>query len=433
MTEFIILLGLILVNGVFAMSELAIVSARPARLQGKADQGDAGARTVLDLQEDPSRFLSTVQIGITLVGIVAGAYGATAIADELAPVISEAVPALEAQAGQIAFGLVIVLTTFLSLVVGELVPKRIALIAPEAIAMAMAQPMSFISRLAFPVVWLLRVSTEGFLSLLGMAGIRSETVTEEEIHAILDEGATSGVIDFEEQRMMRGVMRLADRDVRSIMTPRPDIIWVDTDDPWPEIRRQIIESGKSRFPLAQGRLDRVSGVVQAKDLLNCDLGGDGPDLSAVARPVPFVPETLSVMRLLESMQDSDVRMALVVDEHGSVQGMVTAADLLGAIAGDSAFAPGEGIERPVQREDGSWLVDGLMPVEDLEILLSAPDFGEADGGVTTVGGMIIHQLQRLAVTGDVVHIAGYRFEVVDLDGRRIDTVLVWPPGSDEAG
>jgi putative hemolysin len=429
MIEFFLLLGLIVVNGVFAMSELAIVSARPARLEGRAALGDAGAKAVLDLQDDPSRFLSTVQIGITLVGIVAGAYGATAIADELAPVIAKAVPAVTAQAGQIAFGCVIVVTTFLSLVIGELVPKRIALIAPEGIARIMAPPMSFISRLAFPVVWLLRVSTDGLLGLLGLAGIRSDPVTEEEIHAILDEGATSGVIDVEEQRMMRGVMRLADRDVRSIMTPRPDIVWIDTENPWANIKQTIIDSGKSRFPVADARLDRVFGVIQAKDLLNCDLTGDGPDLKQVAHPVTFVPETLSVMRLLESMQESEVRMALVVDEHGSVQGMVTAADLLGAIAGDSAFSPSEGIDRPAQREDGSWLVDGLMPVEDLEILLSAPDFGEADGGTTTIGGMIIHQLQRLARNGDVVHIAGYRFEVLDLDGRRIDKVLVTPPAA----
>ena len=429
MTEFLILLGLIIVNGVFAMSELAIVSARPARLQGKADRGNKGARTVIGLQEDPSRFLSTVQIGITLVGIVAGAYGATAIAEQLSPVIAGAVPAIADHAGQVAFGLVIVLTTYLSLVIGELVPKRIALIAPEAIATVMAPPMAMISRLAFPVVWLLRVSTDGALSLLGLAGIKQDTVTEEEIHAILDEGATSGVIDLEEQRMMRGVMRLADRDVRSIMTPRPDIVWIDTDDPWSEIRQQILNSGKSRFPIADERLDRVFGVVQAKDLIGHELGGGGPDLKAVAHPVTFVPETLSVMRLLESMQDSEVRMALVVDEHGSVQGMVTAADLLGAIAGDSAFSPTEGIDRPARRDDGSWLIDGLMPVEDLEILLSAPDFGEADGGLTTVGGMVIHHLQRLARDGDVVHIAGYRFEVLDLDGRRVDKVLVTPPGA----
>ncbi len=429
MIEFFILLGLILVNGIFAMSELAIVSARPARLQAKVDQGDVGAKTVIGLQNDPSRFLSTVQIGITLVGIVAGAYGATAIADDLAPFIAQQVPAIEAKAGEISFGLVIVFTTFLSLVIGELVPKRIALIAPEAIATVMAPPMALISQLAFPVVWLLRISTDGLLSLLGLAGIRQDPVTEEEIHAILDEGATSGVIDLEEQRMMRGVMRLADRDVRSIMIPRPDIVWIDTDDPWPEIKKEILESGKSRFPVADERLDRVFGVVQTKDLLNCDLSGDGPDLRRVARPVTFVPETLSVMRLLESMQESEVRMALVVDEHGSVQGMVTAADLLGAIAGDRAFSPSEGIDRPARREDGSWLIDGLMPVEDLEILLSAPDFGEADGGATTVGGMIIHQLQRLASDGDVVHISGYRFEVMDLDGRRVDKVLVTPPGA----
>lgn len=429
MTELLILLALIVVNGVFAMSELAIVSARAARLQGKASVGNKGAQAVLDLQADPSRFLSTVQIGITLVGIVAGAYGATAIADEVTPLIARAVPAIANEAGEIAFGLVIVLTTYLSLVIGELVPKRVALIAPEAIAMVAAGPMALISRLAFPVVWLLRVSTEGMLRLLGLAGIHPSSVTEEEIRAVLEEGATSGAIDLEEQRMMQGIMRLADRDVRSIMTSRREIIWIDTDNPWPRNLKAILESGKSRFPIAHERLDRVYGVVQTKDLLQLDLSGDGPDLKAVAHPVTYVPETLSVMRLLEAMQDSEVRMALVVDEHGSIQGMVTAADLLGAIAGDSAFAPSEGIDRPVKREDGSWLIDGLMPLEDLEILLSAPDFGEEDGGAITVAGMIIHHLQRLARDGDTVTVSGYRFEVVDLDGRRIDKVVVHPPGT----
>ncbi|MCA8899624.1 MAG: HlyC/CorC family transporter [Hyphomonas sp.] len=426
MTEFLILIALILMNGVFAMSELAIVSARAARLRGKADLGDKGAQAVIDLQADPSRFLSTVQIGITLVGIVAGAYGATAIADALAPVIAERVPSMAAQAGGIAFGVVIVLTTYLSLVVGELVPKRIALSAPEAIATVMAGPMNMVSRIAYPAVWLLRVSTEGLVRLLGMAGMKQEAVTEEEIHAILEEGASSGVIDTEEQRMMRGVMRLADRDVRSIMTPRPDIVWIDANDPWEDIRREIVASGFSRFPLANDRLDRAIGVVQTKDILRADPDAPDFDIAKIARHVPFVPETLSVMRLLEAMQDSEVRMAFVVDEHGSIQGIVTAADLLGAIAGESAFSPRDGIERPVRRDDGSWLIDGMMPIEDLEILMSAPDFGEADGGFTTVGGLVIHQLQRLAKTGDVVDVAGFRFEVVDLDGRRIDRVIVRP-------
>ncbi|MEZ5945950.1 MAG: hemolysin family protein [Hyphomonas sp.] len=424
MTEFFILIALIVVNGIFAMSELSIVSARVARLKRKASLGDKGAQAVIELQEDPSRFLSTVQIGITLVGIVAGAYGATAIADKLAPLIVDAAPGVAAQAGSIAFGIVIVLTTYLSLVIGELVPKRIALTAPEAIATAMAGPMKTVSRVAFPAVWLLRVSTEGLVRLLGMAGLKQDAVTEEEIHAILEAGASSGVIDQEEQRMMRGVMRLADRDVRSIMTPRPDIIWLDINQSWPELRQQIVDSGLSRFPVADRRLDRAFGAIQTKDILRADPGAPGFDLRKIARPVPFVPETLSVMRLLESMQDSEVRMAFVVDEHGSIQGIVTAADLLGAIAGDSAFSPLDGLARPVQRDDGSWLVDGMMPIEDLEILLSAPDFGEADGGFTTVGGLVIHQLERLAKTGDVVSVAGFRFEVVDVDGRRIDSVLV---------
>lgn len=422
--ELLILLGLIVLNGVFAMSELAVVSSKKARLKAAADRGNGGAAAALKLQEDPSRFLSTVQIGITLVGVVAGAYGATALAGDLAPLIANAAPALAENADEIAFGVVIAMTTYLSIVVGELAPKRLALVAPEAIAGVVAAPMSLLAKFAYPVVWLLRASTDGLLKLLGLGGIKSEQVTEEEIHAILDEGATSGAIDDNERVMIRGVMRLADRSVRDIMTPRPEVVWIDGDDSPEDALREMAQSGHSRFPLARGDLEHVIGVVQAKDLLARKAEGLPLDLPGVARTATFVPETLSVMKLLDAIQGGGARMALVVDEHGVVQGIVTAADLLGAIAGAGAFSPEDALSPPTQREDGSWLIDGFTSVDDLEHSLAASGLRSPDGAYSTAAGLVMHLLQKLPELGDVTTVGKWRFEVVDMDGRRIDKVLV---------
>jgi putative hemolysin len=424
--ELLILVGLIVLNGVFAMSELAVVSSKKARLKAAADRGNRGAAAALMLQDDPSRFLSTVQIGITMVGIVAGAYGATALADDLEPLITGAAPQLAEHAGQIAFGVVIALTTYLSLVVGELAPKRLALVAPEAIASVVAAPMGLLAKFAYPVVWLLRASTDGLLKLLGLSGMTIAPVTEEEIHAILDEGATSGAIENQERIMMRGVMRLADRSVRDIMTPRPEMVWIDADDPIEEALREMAQSGHSRFPLARGDLEHVIGVIQAKDLLARQAAGRTLDLASEARTATFVPETLSVMKLLESMQSGAARMAIVVDEHGVVQGIATAADLLGAIAGSGAFSPEDALTPPRRRDDGSWLVDGFTSVDDLELLLGTSGLRAPDGAYSTVAGLVMHHLQRLPETGDVALVGVWRFEVVDMDGRRIDAVIVSP-------
>lgn len=422
--EFLLLIVLILVNGVFAMSELAVVSSKKARLKTSADRGSRGAKVALRLQEDPSRFLSTVQIGITLVGIAAGAYGATALADDLAPWIAQNAPAVAADADAIAFGLVIVLTTYLSLVIGELVPKRLALAAPEAIATFIAPPMSLLAGAAFPLVWLLRASTDGVLRVFGLHNQRQESVTEEEIHTILEEGASTGVIDAEERTMMRGVMRLADRDVRSIMTPRPEVVWLDPDDKTEAVMQEIAASGHSRFPVARADLEHVVGIVQTKDLLVASAQEGKLDLESVARPATFVPETLPVMKFLESLQGNDVRMALVVDEHGVVQGIVTAADLLGAIAGASAFSAEDGLMPPVRREDGSWLIDGLPPLDDLQMLRGAAKLAEAANGFATAAGLVMHELQRMPQVGDAITYDGVTFEVIDMDGRRIDKLLV---------
>ncbi|MFN3913202.1 hemolysin family protein [Hyphomonas sp.] len=422
--DLVILLALIALNGVFPLSELAIVSSRRNRLQMRADRGDRGARVALKLQEDPSRFLSTVQVGITLIGIIAGAYGATALAEDVAPFIIKVFPDLEPQAGLIAFGLVIAATTYLSIVIGELVPKRIAITAPEAFASLMAPPMSMLSKIVFPVVFVLRGSTNLILAVLGLSKVNPDLMTEEEIESVIEEGAASGAIDEDERAMIRSVMRLADRDVRSIMTPRKDVVWLDLDDPPEALLKQIATSGHSRFPVARGDLEHVTSVVQTKDLLALSEGRQMPDFATAGHAPLFVPDTMTVLNLLESMQASAVQMALVSDELGHIEGIVTAADVLGAIAGDVAFSPEDGLARPQKRDDGSWLLDGRMAIEDAEIALGADVTAEPDPPYTTVAGLVIHHLQRIPELGDAAISNGWRFEVIDMDGRRIDKLLV---------
>ncbi|KCZ94885.1 putative transporter [Hyphomonas hirschiana VP5] len=422
--DLLLLIALIALNGVFAMSELAVVSARRARLQMMADKGNLGARAALKLQEDPSRFLSTVQIGITLVGIVAGAYGATALAEDVVPLIVRFAPALEDNAAFIAFAVVIVFTTYLSLIIGELVPKRVALAAPEAFAAVVAPPMAMLSKIAFPIVFILRGSTNLILSLIGMGKMRIDSVTEEEIESMIEEGAASGAIDAEERTMIRSVMRLADRDVRSIMTPRNEVVWLDLDDPSEDLLKEMSVSGHSRFPVARGDLEHVTAIVQTKDVLAQSGGVRLPKFEDVGHEPLFVPETMSVLRVLESMQASPVQMALVVDELGHVEGIVTAADVLGAIAGDVAFSLADGLDRPQLREDGSWLIDGRMAVEDVEIVLGVSNIGADDDPFSTVAGLVMHHLQRVPELGDKARVNGWMFEVIDMDGRRLDKVLV---------
>jgi putative hemolysin len=419
--EVAILVFLILLNGVFALSELAIVSAKKPRLKARADAGDKGARAALKLIEDPSRMLSTVQIGITLIGIIAGAYGATAIADDLQPVIASTFPQVQQWSDDIAFGIVIVITTYLSLVLGELVPKRIAMTAPEALAGAMAPSMAILATVSGPFVWLLKSSTNTILTVLGLNRTKQIDVTEEEIHSLIDEGHTAGLIETEERQMITGVMRLGDRTVRAIMTPRPDIVWLDPSRSAEENMARIRDSDHSRFPLAETSVDHVVGVVQAKHLLTRPNGLS--DMRAAMHPPVVVPETLSVLRLLDAMRDTPVRMVFVADEYGVIQGIVTAADLLESIAGDGALSADEAITSPVQREDGSWLVDGMTPIDEFERLVSVPGLSD-EGSFDTVAGLVIHLTEKIPEAGDTAERYPLRFEIVDVDGRRIDKVIV---------
>jgi putative hemolysin len=421
--EFLFLVLLILLNGVFALSEMAIVSSRRPRLRAMADRGNKGAKTALHLLDDPSKLLSTVQIGITAIGVIAGAYGATSLSDNLTPWVTALLPGLERYAAGIAFGAVIVLTTFLSLVLGELIPKRVALSAPEPLAALMAPAMALMESMTSPLVWLLRTVTEGVVRLLGLHRTRQEDVTEEELQSLIVEGEKAGVIEEEEREMIQGVMRLGDRSVKAIMTPRTEMVWLDPSMPREDILKEIADSGHSRFPVGAGDADQIIGVVQTKELLAHLAKTGNIDLKAVMHPPAFVPETMPVLKLLDSMRGNPVRMVMVSDEYGAVLGILTAADLLESIAGDAALGEDEGLSPPVHREDGSWLVDGMTPVDEFEQLVGVRGLNDEEG-YSTVAGLVMHLLRAVPNEGDKAERPPLVFEVMDMDGRRVDKVLV---------
>ncbi|HEX7127762.1 MAG TPA: hemolysin family protein [Thermodesulfobacteriota bacterium] len=430
--EIVTVLVLIVLNGVFAMSEMALVAARRSRLEALAESGSRPARAALGLAADPGRFLSTVQIGITLVGILAGAVSGATIADRFGDYL-DTFPALRPYGDTIAIGLVVAATTYLSLIVGELVPKQIALGRPEAIAMATARPMGRLSRVAGPLVTLLDVSTEAVLRVLRIERRPEEAVTEEEIRTLITQGTRAGVLQPAERDMLEGVMRLADRPVRTIMTPRPEVVWIDLADSPAEVRRKVLGASVSRFPLVNGRLDEVVGIVEARDVL---ARGEpaGADLRAVMRPVLAVHEGTPALRVLERFRSASTTLALVVDEFGGVEGVVTASDVLEAIVGELPEAGREAGPRAVDRGDGSWLVDGLMPVDEVRERVPGIVLPEARG-YSTLAGFVLAQLGHIPRPGEAFTHGGFRFEVVDMDGRRVDVVLISPlaPAGQAAG
>jgi putative hemolysin len=413
----VLLIGL---NGLFALSELAIVSARKARLKAMADNGRAGASTALKLAEDPGRFLSTVQIGITLVGILAGAFSGAALGDRLTEILlGQGMP--ERAAEPLGYGLVIGSITYLSVVVGELVPKHLALKSPEGIACAVAPLMALISRIAAPVVWLLDASTKLIFRLFGQSTESESAVTEEEIRTIMAEAETAGVIETDERKMIAGVMRLGDRAVRGVMTPRTDVDWIDLNDSPSEIREILINTPHSRIPVAEGHPDNMLGVIQARELLAATLREEALDIRKHIRKAPIIPDTLDALDALEVLRQAEVPMALVHDEYGHFDGVVTPADILDAIAGAFRSDEGEAEPEAVQREDGSWLLAGWMPADEMaeQLGVSLPERRNYE----TVAGLVIGELQHLPNAGEAIETLGWRFEVVDLDGRRIDKVL----------
>ncbi len=421
MLELAIAAFLIALNGAFAMSELAIVSSRKSRLKALADDGRAGAHVALRLAEDPGRFLSTVQIGITMVGVLAGVFSGAALSDMLSDYLRDSHGLSQFVANTIGYTVVVGLITYFSVVVGELVPKHFALRNPERIACVVAPPMHLLSRIAAPVVWLLDSSTRLLFRVLGGDESKETVVTEEEIKSLVAEAATAGVIESDERRMISAVLRLGDRPVRSIMTPRTEVEWLDLDDSEAEIIAKLRECRHSLLPVGRGAVENILGIVQVRDLLSPALAGEPLDIEKRLLSAPNMPDTVDALDALQVLKSSDVPLALVHDEYGHFDGIVTPADILDAIAG--AFPNGEDEEEPaaVRREDGSWLVAGWMSADDLaeQIGVILPEKRDYE----TVAGLVINRLQHLPVTGEKVDAYGWRFEVVDLDGRRIDKVL----------
>ncbi len=419
--EILIILALIVLNGFFALSEMAVVSSRRGRLQQYAVEGRRGAAAALKLADDPSGFLSTVQIGITVIAILSGAYGEAAIAAPLATVLAD-LPYVGPQASAISTGVVISSIAFISLIIGELVPKRLALRNPEGLACMVAGPMRLLSKVAAPIVWLLRSVMELVLKLFRKPSADDPRMTEEEVKTLIAEGTEAGVFEPAEKEMLEGVLRLADRSVRSIMTPRPDVVWLDLEDSTAEVYDTIAESGHSRFPVGSSDMDNIIGIIHTKDILEQTRAGAPLDLKSVCRDPVYIHEGTAILKLLESFRASTVHMAVVLDEHGAVQGIVTPTDILVAIAGDLPEREDD-MPSAVKRPDGSWLLDGQMPVHEVERALQVRGLSAFEHEFTTLAGFVLYELGHIPVPGETFDWHNWRFEVVDLDGRRIDKVL----------
>ncbi len=418
-----LLIALILLNGVFAMSEMALTASRKARLQVMVEAGDSGAQAAMDLHENPTKFLSTVQIGITSIGVLNGIVGDAAFSAPFATWLTQTF-ALHDRAAEItATAMVVVTITFLTIIFGELVPKRVGLMFPETVARNVAQPMNWLSLATRPFVKLLTFCTNGTLALMGIKGGPSRSVTEEEIAASLEEGLDAGVIEAQEHQMVRNVFRLDDREVGSMMIPRAEIVWLEAAATAADILKVISVEEHSRYPVCRGGLSEVVGLVSAQSLLQEFMQGRPLDVMARLEPPVFVPETLSGMELLDHFRASAAQLVFVVDEYGEVQGMITVRDVLEAITGEFT-TPTDDDSWAVQREDGSWLFDGLIPMPELKDRLEFKELPEEDKGrYNTLAGMVMLLLGRLPSTADAVEWQGWRFEVVDMDGKRVDKVL----------
>ncbi len=423
-TELLIIVLLVLANGVFAMSEIAVVASRKIRLQHRAEEGDARAQAALDLAKNPAQFLSTVQVGITLVGVLAGAYGGASLSDDLAEPLAR-IPLLAPYAGGIAFGLVVAAITFLSLIVGELVPKNIALTAPETIASWAARPMMLLAAVGTPIVAILTGTTALVLRIFGIRPQADPHLTEEEIRAIISQGAASGVIAEVEEDIVQRVLQLGEQRVASIMTPRLDIEWVDVAASQDELREFLGSHSHTQFVVCQGGLDNVLGMVWSAELLPVATLGKPIDLRAFVRDALFVPDSMAAIKLLESFRSAHKHVALVMDEFGAVEGLVTGTDLLEALVGHLPANATEAMGAFVQRADGSWLVDAAVSMEEASTTLDLPELPEEEAGAYhTLGGFVMARLGRIPAVADHFEWGGLSFEVMDMDGRRIDKVLV---------
>jgi putative hemolysin len=418
-----LLIFLILLNALFAMSEMALTASRKARLQVMVEAGDGGAQAAMDLHDNPTKFLSVVQIGITSIGILNGIVGDAAFSAPFAAWLQATFNLHDRAADYTATAMIVVVITFVTIIFGELVPKRIGQMYPETVARLVARPMEWLSIVARPFVRLLSFCTEGTLRLLGVRAGPGRSVTEEEIAASLEEGLDAGVIEAQEHQMVRNVFRLDDRNVGSMMIPRAEMVWLDAAESADEVLALIRESEHSRYPVCRGGLADVLGVLSAQTLLQQVMQGRAIALTEGLEPPVFVPETLSGMELLDHFRVSSAQLVFVVDEYGEVQGMITVRDVLEAITGEFT-TPTSDDAWAVQRQDGSWLIDGLIPVPELKDRLDLKELPEEDRGrYNTLAGMVMLLLGRLPATADAVEWEGWRFEVVDLDGKRVDKVL----------
>ncbi|WP_055076523.1 hemolysin family protein [Pseudanabaena sp. 'Roaring Creek'] len=422
--EALFIILLVIANGIFAMSELAIISARKVRLEQWAKEGNANARSALRLISSPNNFLSTTQIGITLIGILSGALGGTTVAKSLKELL-DTVVVLRPYSESLSFSIVVGIITYLSLVLGELVPKRLAMSNAEKIACAVAPSMRFLANIGTPIVYLLSTSTEALLSLLGIQANEESQVTEEEIKVMIAQGAESGMFEEAEQDMVERVFRLGDRPIKSLMTPRTEIDWLDVDAPFEETQREVLASGHSRFPVARENLDDCVGIVEIKAFLNASLHGNPIDLVKVSSPPLYVAETASALSVLEQFKQSGDRVAMVTDEYGGVEGLVTLTDLLEAIVGDLPSNDRQGDPDAMQREDGSWLIDGMVSSDRLKEIIEVEELPyEKDHNYHTLGGLMMTYLRHIPMVGEHFTWDRIRFEVVDMDGNRVDKVLV---------
>ena len=423
--DVLLIVALIALNGVLAMSELAIVSAREARLKAMAKSGSGGAQCALDLAADPGRFLSTVQSGITLIAIFAGAFSGASLGEPVAQRL-ELAGLSQNSAHSVGFGLVIVITTYVSLVIGEIVPKQIALRSPEPIAVVVSRPMKWLSKVTAPFVWLLDLSSQLIFKLIRFDRESKNQVTAEELHLVVAEAQTAGVLEEDERAMISGIVRLADRPVREVMTPRTDVDWIDVRSTADEIGEALLDTPHSRIPVADGSVDNIVGVIQTRDVLAAALQGQPLDLHGLCRSAPVIPDLMDAMDALAVLRSADVPLALVHDEYGHFDGIVTPGSILAALAGTFAHDVEQGEEPPlVERDDGSWLVSGAASADLLADRLGVNLPPDRD--YSTVAGFALSVLKHLPDTGETFRHDGWKFEVVDMDGRKIDKLIASRP------
>lgn len=423
--EIFIIIVLIILNGLFSMAEFALVSVRKVRLQQMAERGEKRADTALSLSEDPNTFLSTIQIGITLVGILAGAFGGAAIAKEIEGSFT-IIPVLEPYAGIISLFVVVLIITYFTLVFGEIIPKRVGLVYPEQISVIAAGPIIIISKIFGPINKLASLTTDAVLWIFNSHSPQDPVVTEEDITSLLEEGTQAGVFNEAEQELVESAFRFGDREVVTLMAPRPEVVYLDLEDSFEENKEKILASGHTRYPICQGGLDSVMGVISIRDLWSQMASGNEPNLKLLLQEALVIPEHITALRLLELFRTAKTPLAIIMDEYGSVAGIITLHDLLEAIVGDLSTVD-QPDEEPgiIEREDGSWFIDGMVPAEELRELLGLKSLPEEDEGVyRTAAGFVMAELGKIPIPGDHFIMDGIKFEVADMDKRRIDKIIV---------